>query len=108
MGRDGAGSRRPKQTGATQGGILYPARAPCYPDLLVFWYWFFVGPALLLALLSLRGERKRFDYVAARLAALSDWLSPATVIVPVKGEDDGLRENLAALAALDYPEYELI
>ena len=30
------------------------------------------------------------------------------MIVPVKGEDDGLRENLAALASLDYPDYELI
>ena len=35
---------------------------------LVFWYWFFVGPALLLAWLSLRGERKRAAYVAARLS----------------------------------------
>ena len=33
---------------------------------------------------------------------------PATVIVPVKGDDEGLRENLAALASLDYPDYELI
>ncbi len=33
---------------------------------------------------------------------------PATLIVPVKGDDEGLRENLAALAALDYPDYELI
>jgi ceramide glucosyltransferase len=75
----------------------------------VFWYWLFVAPALLLALLSLRGERKRADYVAARLAAPpDDSLPPATVIVPVKGQDDGLRENLAALAALDYPDYELI
>jgi GT2 family glycosyltransferase len=30
------------------------------------------------------------------------------VIVPVKGEDEGLRENLAALAALDYPDYDLL
>jgi glycosyltransferase involved in cell wall biosynthesis len=75
----------------------------------VFWYWFFAGPALLLALLSLRGERKRADYVAMRLAATPpDKLPPATVIVPVKGDDDGLRENLAALASLDYPDYELI
>jgi ceramide glucosyltransferase len=74
----------------------------------VFWYWFFVGPALLLALLSLRGERKRAEYVAMRLAAPSDWLPPATVIVPVKGADDGLRENLAALASLDYSDYELV
>ena len=76
--------------------------------LLVFWYWFFAGPALLLALLSLRGERKRARYVARRLAERTEHLPPATVIVPVKGRDEGLRENLAALASLDYPDYELI
>ncbi len=35
-------------------------------------------------------------------------LPSATVIVPVKGEDEGLKENLAALADLDYPDYELL
>jgi ceramide glucosyltransferase len=86
-----------------------PLARPCYPDLLVFWYWFFVGPALLLAVLSLRGERKRAEYVAARLSEPApDVLPLVTVIVPVKGDDHGLRENLAALAALDYPDYELI
>jgi ceramide glucosyltransferase len=75
---------------------------------LVFLYWFFVGPALLLAALSLRGERKRAAYVARRLAASLQDLPPATVIVPVKGYDEGLRENLGALATLDYPDYELI
>ncbi|MCU1238082.1 MAG: glycosyl transferase, family 2 [Candidatus Solibacter sp.] len=71
-------------------------------------YWFFVGPSLLLALLSLRGERKRAAYVAERLATPAKRLPAATVIVPVKGEEEGLRENLAALGALDYPDYELI
>jgi len=74
----------------------------------VFWYWLLVGPALLLAALSLRGERKRADYVAFRLSETSSFAPPASVIVPVKGHDDGLRENLAALATLDYPDYELI
>jgi ceramide glucosyltransferase len=73
-----------------------------------FWFWFFTGPALLLAILSLRGERKRARYVARRLAETCDALPAATVIVPVKGPEEGLAENLAALAALDYPDYELI
>jgi ceramide glucosyltransferase len=75
---------------------------------LVVLYWFLTGPALLLAALSLRGERKRAAYVARRLAERPKELPPATVIVPVKGSDEGLRENLEALAALDYPDYELI
>jgi cellulose synthase/poly-beta-1,6-N-acetylglucosamine synthase-like glycosyltransferase len=71
-------------------------------------FWFFAIPAVLLALLSLRGERRRAYYVTERLAAEPAVLPPASVIVPVKGEEEGLRENLAALAALDYPDYELI
>ena len=75
---------------------------------LAILYWFLAGPALLLAALSLRGERKRAHYVARRLAERPEDLPPATVIVPVKGYDEGLRENLGALAALDYPDFELI
>ncbi len=37
-----------------------------------------------------------------------DYLPRVTLIVPVKGPDYGLMENLAALASLDYPDYELI
>lgn len=74
----------------------------------MFWYWLFVAPAILLALLSLRGERKRAAYVERRLTEDPTDFPPATVIVPLKGPDEGLSENLAALAALDYPDYELI
>src|ERR1700678_196308 len=74
----------------------------------VLWYWLLVSPALLLAILGLLGERKRIQYVSQRLTEKSATLPPATVIVPVKGDDEGLRENLAALASLDYPDYELI
>lgn len=75
----------------------------------MFWFWFFAGPALALAFFSLRGERKRAAYVAERLGQPCNGpFPPATVIVPVKGGDPGLRENLAALDSQDYPDYELI
>lgn len=71
-------------------------------------YWLIVTPALLLTVLSLRGERKRAAYASRRLSETLAEVPPASVIVPVKGPDEGLRENLAALASLDYPDYELI
>lgn len=75
----------------------------------MFWFWFFAGPALALAILSLRGEQKRAAYVAAKLADKPLVpLPPATIIVPIKGDDPGLRDNLAALAAQNYPDFELI
>src|SRR5262249_56767562 len=72
------------------------------------WYWSVAGLAIFLSLLSLHGSRRRSEYVTRRLSAPDGDLPPATVIVPVKGEDEGLRENLAALASLDYPDYELV
>jgi ceramide glucosyltransferase len=74
----------------------------------VHWYWWFAVPAILLAVLSLRGERRRAAFVARRLAQPPAYSPPATVIVPVKGPDHELAENLHALATLDYPDYELI
>jgi ceramide glucosyltransferase len=77
---------------------------------MTFWFWFFVGPAIALAFLSLRGEKKRARYVESLLSPSDppEGWPRVTVIVPVKGADEGLRENLASLAALDYPIYELI
>jgi ceramide glucosyltransferase len=75
----------------------------------VFWFWFFAGPALALAVFRLRGERKRARFVADRLAPDPERIfPPASVIVTVEGSEDDLRENLEALASLDYPNYELI
>ncbi len=72
--------------------------------------WAIIAVALALGVFSLRGDREREAYVRERLAAgaTKRAMPPATVIVPVKGEDEGLAGNLAALAGLDYPDYELI
>ena len=72
--------------------------------------WVLIGLALLLGLLALAGDRARAQHAARELAVrLPDEECPlATVIVPVKGHDEGLAANLQALASLDYPDYELI
>ena len=75
--------------------------------------WLFVilvAPAFLLAASSWRGEREKFRYYRERLPdqRQSAFLPLVSLIVPVKGHDHGLQENLASLADLDYPDYELI
>ncbi|HXI44000.1 MAG TPA: glycosyltransferase family 2 protein [Bryobacteraceae bacterium] len=75
----------------------------------MFWFWLFVAPALALAIFALRGERARARWVAEQLADESDDPTPpATVIVSLSGPEERLRENLAALTAQDYPNYELL
>jgi len=72
--------------------------------------WVLIGLALLLGLLALAGDAKRARYAAEQLAFRlpDEQCLPATVIVPVKGPDEGLAANLAALADLDYPDFELL
>jgi hypothetical protein len=74
----------------------------------VFWFWIFVGPALLLAIASLRGERRRAEYVTARMAELDSPpagpLPSVTVILPPSAAP----ETRVAVAAQDYPDYEMI
>lgn len=70
--------------------------------------WLLIVPAVLLSLASLRGEKARKAYVRNALERQPAANPPVTVIVPVKGFEQGLAENLTSLAALDYPDYELI
>jgi GT2 family glycosyltransferase len=66
--------------------------------------------ALALAARSIAGLWRSRAYYAARLADLhqSRYLPRVTLIVPVKGPEEGLAENLRSLASQDYPAYELI
>jgi glycosyltransferase involved in cell wall biosynthesis len=72
--------------------------------------WILISLALILGLLALSGDRERARFIARELEFRleDDLCPPATVIVPVKGIDEGLAANLAALEDLDYPDYELI
>jgi cellulose synthase/poly-beta-1,6-N-acetylglucosamine synthase-like glycosyltransferase len=53
-------------------------------------------------------EKARQEYYRRRLLETPAKLPPATVIVPVKGPEEALAGNLASMAALDYPDFELI
>ena len=73
-------------------------------------FWLLAGGALLLALHSLAGLRRSAGYYRRKLPDVrqTGYLPPVALIVPVKGPEEGLLENLASLASLDYPDYELI
>lgn len=58
--------------------------------------------ALLLGVHSLRAGYRRWG------ALPPPWTPPVTLIVPVKGQEEALGENLNSLASQDYPDYELL
>ncbi|PYS57574.1 MAG: hypothetical protein DMF74_25675, partial [Acidobacteria bacterium] len=62
-----------------------------------------------LGLLSLRGGLRFVRYLQAELAKEYAAFTPfVTVFVPCRGIDDGLKENISALFAQDYPQFEII
>src|SRR5215831_6188110 len=72
-------------------------------------YYFLVVIAIWLGLLSLRGGLRFAAYVRRELAApLPDYAPFVSIIVPFRGVEEGLRQNLAALFQQDYPAYQII
>lgn len=64
---------------------------------------------LLQSLLSLRGGLRYFDFFRRGLDARRALYMPhASVFVPCRGLDQGLRQNLTALFLQHYPSYELV
>ena len=47
-------------------------------------------------------------WVTRRRAGLPDFTPPVTIFKPLKGEDEGLEENLRSFFRLDYPTYQLL
>jgi cellulose synthase/poly-beta-1,6-N-acetylglucosamine synthase-like glycosyltransferase len=72
-------------------------------------YYFFAALLLLQALVSLRGGARYLRYFRRELSAPAPDFTPfATVVVPCRGLEEGLRDNLASLFGQDYPAYEII
>lgn len=73
-------------------------------------YYFFAALLLLQALISLRGGTRYLRYFRRQLCAAPELVfTPfATVIIPCRGLDQNLHENLNALRRQNYPAFEII
>lgn len=72
-------------------------------------FYFFAVIVIWLGVLSLRGGFRFRSYVRREVArSLPDFTPFASVIVPCRGLEDGLGENLTALFTQNYPSYEII
>ena len=72
-------------------------------------FYFFAALVVLQSLVSLRGGVRWLALFRGELGAKRPLYMPrASVFVPCRGVDQGLRENLAALFSQHYPAYELV
>jgi cellulose synthase/poly-beta-1,6-N-acetylglucosamine synthase-like glycosyltransferase len=77
--------------------------------LLEFLFWFFVVPSALAAIVSNRAGRNYLEYVESSLREpAGEYTPPVSLIVPVKGVEYALAENLKSLAGQNYPDFELL
>ncbi len=75
--------------------------------LLVF--YFFAAISIWLGMVSLRSGLRFIRYIQTELAEAPAGFTPfVTVFMPMRGVDDGLRENVAAIFRQDYPSFEII
>src|SRR6266550_6114837 len=72
-------------------------------------FYIFALISIWLGLLSLRGGIRFVRYIQTELAKKYPEFTPfVTVFMPLRGIDDGLRENINAIFGQDYPTYEII
>jgi cellulose synthase/poly-beta-1,6-N-acetylglucosamine synthase-like glycosyltransferase len=75
----------------------------------MLFFYILAGLVVLQSLLSLRGGVRYFNFFRRELEApRALYMPPASVFVPCRGVDQGLRLNLLALFRQHYPVYELV
>src|SRR5438477_9797628 len=80
-----------------------------FMNILLFVFYFFAVISIWLGLLSLRGGVRFVRYLQTELTKEYPEFTPfVTVFMPLRGIDDGLRENIAAIFAQAYPTFEII
>ena len=76
---------------------------------LLFVFYFFAAVSIYLGLLSLRGGIRFVRYLQSETSDSQPEFTPfASVFFPLRGVDEGLSENIAAVFEQDYPSYEVI
>jgi cellulose synthase/poly-beta-1,6-N-acetylglucosamine synthase-like glycosyltransferase len=72
-------------------------------------FYFFAALLICQGIVSLLGGVRYFRYVRREMSAARPAFAPfASIIVPCRGLDQGLHDNLDALFRQDYPAYEII
>jgi len=75
----------------------------------VWVFYFFAAISIWLGLVSLLGGVRFVRYVHAELGKDYPEFTPfVTVFVPCRGLDEGLKENVSAIFAQDYPAFEIV
>jgi cellulose synthase/poly-beta-1,6-N-acetylglucosamine synthase-like glycosyltransferase len=72
-------------------------------------FYFFAAISIWLGLVSLRGGVRFVRYLQAELVQEYPAYTPfVSVFVPCRGLDQGLKENISAIFAQDYPSFEIL
>ena len=77
--------------------------------ILLVTFYFLAAISIYLGVLSLRGGVRFIRYLQEELSKDHSYYAPfATVFLPLRGVDEGLKENITAVFAQDYPTYEVV